>query len=107
MTTTAAVISERSFQVSVVTLARLRGWRCAHFRAAWTRDGWRTAMSGDVGYPDLTLARGGRLIFAELKGGKGRLAPDQRVWLDVLGETPAEVYVWKPTDWNEIERVLS
>jgi len=64
-------------------------------------------MSGDVGYPDLTMARGDRLIFAELKAKRGRLAPDQQVWLDVLRETPAEVFVWNPSDWPEIERVLA
>jgi hypothetical protein len=34
------------------------------------------------------------------------VSPDQRVRLDVLRETPAEVYVWKPSDWPEIDRVL-
>jgi hypothetical protein len=100
-------LSERSFQVSVVTLARLRGWRLAHFRAAWTRDGWRTAMAGDVGYPDLTMTRGGRLVFAELKASSGQLRPDQQVWIELLRETPAEVYVWRPDSWDEIERVLT
>lgn len=98
--------SERSFQASVATLARLCGWRLAHFRAAWTKDGWRTAMSGDVGYPDLTMCRGGRLVFAELKAVGGRLGDEQVVWLDALRETPAEVYLWRPPDWPEIRRVL-
>jgi hypothetical protein len=100
-------MDERSFQTGVVTLARLRGWRIAHFRAAWTKDGWRTAMSGDVGYPDLTLVRGERLIFAELKSAGGRLRDEQRVWLDALGETPAETYCWKPDDWPQIEETLT
>jgi hypothetical protein len=99
-------VSERSFQVSVTTLARLRGWRLAHFRAAWTKDGWRTAMSGDIGYPDLTMCRGERIVFAELKAADGRLRPDQAVWLEALRETPAEVYCWRPADWRHIERVL-
>jgi hypothetical protein len=100
-------MDERSFQTRVVTLARLRGWRIAHFRAAWTKDGWRTAMSGDVGYPDLTMTRSGRLVFAELKAERGRLQPDQAVWLEALRETAAETYLWTPTDWPEIEEVLA
>jgi len=84
----------------------LCGWRLAHFRAAWTKDGWRTAMSGDVGYPDLTMVRGERLVFAELKAVGGRLGDDQVVLLDALRETPAEVYCWRPADWPQIREVL-
>jgi hypothetical protein len=35
------------------------------------------------------------------------VSADQRVRLDVLRERPAEVYVWKPSDWPEIEQVLA
>jgi hypothetical protein len=107
MNAAASVTSERSFQVSVVTLARLRGWRLAHFRAAWTPNGYRVAMSGDIGYPDLTMTRDGRLIFAELKTTTGRLRPDQVLWINALRETLAEVYVWTPASWSEIEHVLA
>ena len=97
---------EAMLQDSVLALARLRGWRCAHFRPAWTPKGFRTAMIGDVGYPDLTLCRGTRLVFAELKSAKGRLSPEQEIWLDALRETPAEVYVWTPDSWDELAQVL-
>jgi hypothetical protein len=63
-------------------------------------------MSGDVGYPDLTLVRGGRMVFAELKAQDGRLSAEQTAWLDALKQTKAEVYVWKPSDWPTIKRVL-
>jgi hypothetical protein len=64
-------------------------------------------MSGEVGYPDLTLTRNGRLIFAELKADGGRLRPDQELWLEALRKIAAEVYCWRPTDWSEIEDVLA
>jgi hypothetical protein len=100
-------MSERAFQSSVATLARLHQWRHAHFRAAWTPNGYRVAMAGDIGFPDLTLTRNGRLVFAELKADGGRLRPDQELWLEALRKTCAEVYLWTPNDWDTIEEVLA
>ena len=66
-----------------------------------------TAVQGDgKGFPDLTMVRGERLAFAELKAENGRVSPDQRTWLESLSLV-AEVYVWKPSHWNEIEEVLA
>ena len=94
----AALVSERDFQAAVVELAHLQGWRTYH-----THDSRRSA----AGFPDLTLARGSRLVFVELKSERGRVTSDQRGWLDALGETPAEVYVWRPADWDRIEALLA
>lgn len=83
-------------------------WRRIHFRPGQNRRGdWATQLEGDVGFPDWTLVRGGRLIFAELKGANGRLGPGQQEWLDDLGTVPGvETYVWYPSDIEEIKRVL-
>ena len=67
------------------------------------------------GFPDRTLARD-RVIFAELKreltGKKSEDAnrvpsPAQIEWLDRLARAGAEVYLWRPSDLDEIARVLS
>ena len=58
------------------------------------------------GFPDLMLLKPGRLIVAEVKSQKGRLTFAQEVWLEAFRETHAEVYVWRPDDWPEVERVL-
>ena len=50
---------------------------------------------------------GARLIFAELKSDAGRLRPDQADWLADLAPTGAEVYVWRPADFDRIVEVLS
>lgn len=92
--------TEAELQVAVIDLARLRGWLVHHTRPArLSSGGWRTPIQGHAGYPDLTMARGGRLVFAELKSQRGRLTPDQAVWINELNGTVAEVYVWRPSDW--------
>lgn len=53
--------SEAAFQRQVVNLAEFYGWLIYH-----THNSQRSAP----GFPDLTLARGPELIFAELKGAK-------------------------------------
>ena len=100
-------MTEAEFQRNVVELARLFGWRLAHFRPARTKHGWTTPMTGDPGYPDLTLVRRERLIFAELKSDKGKLTADQQAWLDELARTGCcEVYVWRPADIEAVGAVL-
>lgn len=120
-------LTERQFQRQVIEYAQLMGWRCAHFRPAQTERGWRTAVEADgAGFPDLVLVRGVELIFCELKAEKGKLSAAQSEWLGTL-ETVArrvahmtacytgqrvepagvEVYVWRPSDWPELEERLA
>lgn len=70
----------------------------------WT---WQSKHS-PAGYPDMMLVRAGRLIFAELKSEVGTLSRSQCVWLDALRQVPViEVFVWRPSDWDVIGKVLS
>lgn len=104
----AYLMAEQELSDNVVELAHLFGFRVSLVRPARTAHGWRTPMGADGnGWPDLTLVKGDRLIFAELKSAKGRLTLEQVNWLEALG-VPAESYVWRPTDWTEgtIEAVL-
>lgn len=104
----AVKISEADFQSRIMGAAKMHGWRRAHFRRAMNRRGrWETPVAGDgAGFPDLVLVRGPRLIFAELKTDTGRTSPAQREWLAALGDTAAEVYVWRPRDWDTILNLL-
>jgi hypothetical protein len=98
------MVSERDFQTAVVDLARLKGWRVAHFRPAQTSKGWRTPVEADgKGFPDLVLARAGRVILLELKSARGRVSPEQGEWLKALG---GSAYVIRPADWNELQVIL-
>jgi hypothetical protein len=100
-------VSELDFQRQVIELARLFRWRVAHFRAAKTSKGWRTAVQADgAGFPDLVLVRD-RIVFAELKAERGRLSPEQAAWLEALGRVPGlAVHVWRPSDLEAIAEVL-
>jgi hypothetical protein len=100
---------EASFQSVVVEVARLAGWKVAHFRAARTAKGWRTPVTADgAGWPDLVLVRPPRIIFAELKSEAGELRLRQAEWLDVLRLLPtAETYLWRPSDWDELVEILT
>jgi hypothetical protein len=100
---------EASFQACVIETARLAGWRVVHFRRARTAHGWKTPIAGDAtGWPDLTLVRPPRLVFAELKSARGKLRDEQSDWLAVLRLLPgAEVFVWRPDDWPEVVETLT
>lgn len=96
---TRAPISEKDFQRQVVELADYCGWLCYH-----THDSRRSAP----GFPDLVLTRPPRLVFAELKTEKGRIRPEQSVWLEALASCtePPESYLWRPRDLGEIQALL-
>lgn len=105
-------MSERGLQAAVIDCAHLLGWRCAHFRPALTAKGWRTPVQADgAGFPDICMAhpRQRRLLFVELKAGRGVLSPEQVRWLDALTDCECcEVCCWYPADWADgtVEAVL-
>lgn len=86
----------------VLDTASLLGWMCVH-----TRLSHLGIVQGNVGFPDLVLAKPGRLLFVELKRETARYGPGQERWLEVLG-TSAETHTWRPSDWRTglIEKVL-
>jgi hypothetical protein len=96
----AAVTAEAELQAQVISLARWRGFLVYH-----TYDSRRSPP----GFPDLVLVRPPCLYFVELKSERGKLSPDQELWLDTLaGATNSpEVYVWRPSSWGEIETTLA
>lgn len=97
-------VTEGEFQESVIALAKLSGWKVAHFRPALTEKGWRTPMQGDKGFPDLVLARRGVILFAELKVKGRRVTNEQAEWGAAIGD---HWYVWRPSDMESIRKVLA
>jgi len=92
----ASSTTEAAFLALVREVARGYGWTTYH-----THDSRRS----EPGFPDLVLVRE-RVVFAELKTVKGKVTPEQRVWLAAL-EGAGEVYVWRPTDWDAIHSALA
>jgi len=91
---------EKEFHEQVAHVMRLNGWSVYS-----VPDSRRVSLAG---YPDITAWRGDRLIFAELKREKGKTSPAQDEVLGELRLIPcAEVYLWKPSDWDTIEAIIS
>lgn len=96
-------MTEAQLQQIVLDLAKLTNWLAYH-----THDSRRSQQ----GFPDLTLVRAPRVVFAELKGdgayGKRGPTAQQIAWIDALGKCPGvEVYVWRPADINDIAAILA
>ena len=90
------MITEKQFSQQVVDAAKMFGWLV--YRT------WRSTHS-PAGFPDLCMVKGERLIFAELKGAKGKVSPKQQEWLDAL-KAVAETYLWRPDELDAIIEVL-
>jgi hypothetical protein len=105
-------MTEAEFTDAVLKWAKVYGWRRFHVRGDTRR-----LIQGDVGFPDLVLVRPPRLIFAELKVGKNKVAPEQQAWLDALAENSEDVYgmpssavksyVWYPQMFPAILEILA
>lgn len=124
--------TEATFQAAIIREAHIRNWKVHHARAAQIRPGrYATPIQGNAGYPDLTLARGGQLIVAELKTETAMPTAQQREWLEILaGQRIAEwsritldglypggiirghpratitVALWRPRHWETILHYL-
>ena len=98
--------TEAAFQDAVIELARLHGWKVSHARPAWTAKGYRTAIQGDKGAPDLLLARRGFVLHVELKSDRkdSKLTAEQAEWRDALGDSWR---LWRPADWAELADELA
>ena len=58
------------------------------------------------GFFDLVLVKAPDVVFAELKGPKGRVSPEQVVWMEEVKKCPGvQAYLWKPQDLLEINEV--
>ena len=77
-------------------LAKQLGWLSYHtLRSKGSRSG----------YPDRTLVRD-RILWVELKREKTNPSDEQVFWLDKLAAAGGETYLWRPSDLDEIARIL-
>lgn len=105
-------INEKDFQQTLIEAARAWGWL-----VGFTHD----SRHSETGEPDLRMVHRHqrRVVFIEVKTDKGRVRkgrwnkkatrwlPGQDEWAETLMCCPGvEYYLWRPTDWPEIELVL-
>ena len=86
---------EEEYQQSIIDAAKMVGWKHYH-----TRDSRKSP--GD--FPDLMLARAGRLIGVEIKAGTYTTTDGQYAWLAELERAGIEAVVSRPDDAPTRER---
>lgn len=97
--TTSEPFLEADLQRAFIDVARTLGYKCAHFRAAMTKHGWRTPVQADgKGFPDLMMFGHGRRVAVEFKHSTG-MSEEQEEWRDVLLECGFEFYVVTTDMW--------
>lgn len=96
-----STVTEAAWRKQVITWAKAAGWRIYSIH-----DSRRQTWGTDKGFPDLFMARGGRVIAAELKRHRGVLTDEQRQWINDLRWSGLSVYVWRPTDEVEVKELL-
>ena len=68
-------MTEAELQAAIVDTAELAGWLVFHDH---------DSRLNPAGLPDLVLVKPPRVVFLELKSEKGRVRPEQQIWLDAL-----------------------
>ena len=88
-------ITEADFQKCVTDYVQAQGWKWHHCNSIMrcTGDRQEKRTSG-VGFPDLTMVRGGEIVLAELKAEQGKVSRAQWDWIQ---EYP-NIYLWRPSD---------
>ena len=91
---------EADFQQRVTDLMDICGWDWQHCRRP---------QEDRPGFPDLVLWHPGRglLLFRELKRDGGKLTEYQWSRIGALNAAGADVAVWRPADWPEIEALIT
>ena len=94
----ARAMSEDELLDVITEAATFLGWRWHHVRRSD-----RAVQQGHSGFPDLVLARRGRVLFVELKREVGELTGDQVAWIEAIGD---QAMVARPVDLDLILSML-
>ena len=85
-------MTETELKAKVLTLAYANGWAVYHVTHSPQRG------KQGIGYPDLTLARDGHVLWMELKQEKAQPSPEQWYWYEALGRHNWNLI--RPSDWE-------
>lgn len=91
------LVTEEDFQQQVEQTLSLFRWKFYH-----TRD----SRGSEADFPDLIALRPPRKLVAELKKIGKEPTDGQCLWLEYFKACGFEVFVWKPSDIDEVLRVL-
>lgn len=98
-------MTENELKGHVLDIARRHGWIAYHATQAKVRS------AGDHGYPDLTLARDGEVVWLELKRQDGKLTLEQVTWSMALPSNNGQFHyeVIRPSDLarGRVDELLS
>ena len=85
---------------TIIGLAQDLGWLVHHDRPARTDKGYRTAIQGDAGFPDLLMVHpvSGTVICVELKREGKQPTEHQETWLAAFAKSPIRSGIWRPSD---------
>lgn len=93
-----AEMSEAQWQRRITDL-------CDWKKVLWFHSG-DSRRDSCAGFPDLVLVGTRGVAFAELKRHKGRITSEQSRWHTRLQVAGAQVHVWRPEDWEEVQHVI-
>jgi hypothetical protein len=101
-------LNEREFTKQVIDVAHQFGWLIVHFLPGQAPNGRPTTryLGDGKGYFDITAIRE-RIVFAELKIPPNTATTEQKIWAQQAIRAGAEVYLWKPADYDDIVKVFA
>lgn len=73
---------------------------CVHAQVTWYHP--NQSLRDEPGFPDLVLLAPTRVLWRELKTMRGRVRPEQKVWLAELQARGEDARIWRPSDWPSI-----
>jgi hypothetical protein len=99
-------MNETEWQKQVLKSAHSLGWHSMHIGRTGKHQAVGAKGTMGTGWPDLVLVKGGRIIFAELKGTDGALSQEQKDVLALLVNV-GECHVWRPSDFGLVLDTLA
>lgn len=94
-------MTEDELLTAITDAATWKGWRWFHVRRSD-----KALQMGHSGFPDLVLAKGGDVLFLELKSSSGKPSPDQMAWLSELSSIHVYARLVRPDNLDEILSLL-
>ena len=100
-------VSESDWQQQVLATALRLGWQTMHIGRTGKHQAVGAKGTLGIGWPDLTLVKGGRLIFAELKGQKAPSPTAEAEGGTMHLSNVGEIHVWRPSDFGLVLDTLA